>query len=236
MQQVAPRSRRGRRQRTANGSAAAAARAPGGGPGRSAALLGPHCRTESQGAAPGLPSSSGAVPGTCQSSMAGETCVGRTESLCFAPDADPALQGNRTSGDEATGTPRARSFPAPLRPLPLVLLWPHLWPVEVPGGRGSIRSCSCWPPPQPQQHQFRAAAATDRHHGSRQHRILNPLSEARDRTCNLSVPSRVGFRCALTGAPPWASFGSDLGSLLLSGRCYKHGEFSFFAGRFQTDV
>ena len=80
VQQVAPRSRRGRRQRTANGSAAAAARAPGGGPGRSAALLGPHCRTESQGAAPGLPSSSGAVPGTCQSSMAGETCVGHGRS------------------------------------------------------------------------------------------------------------------------------------------------------------
>ena len=29
------------------------------------------------------------------------------------------------------------------------------------------------------------------HHGSRQHRILNPLSEARDRTCVFMDPSRV---------------------------------------------
>ena len=39
----------------------------------------------------------------------------------------------------------------------------------------------------------------DLHHSSRQHRILNPLSEARDRTLNLTVPSRVRFRCATTG-------------------------------------
>ena len=31
----------------------------------------------------------------------------------------------------------------------------------------------------------------DLHHRSRQHGILNPLSEARDRTCNLMVTSRV---------------------------------------------
>ena len=31
----------------------------------------------------------------------------------------------------------------------------------------------------------------DLHHSSRQHRILDPLSEARDRTCNLMVPSRI---------------------------------------------
>ena len=29
------------------------------------------------------------------------------------------------------------------------------------------------------------------HHSSRQRQILNPLSEARDRTCNLMVPSRI---------------------------------------------
>ena len=29
------------------------------------------------------------------------------------------------------------------------------------------------------------------HHSSQQRRILNPLSEARDRTCNLMVPSRI---------------------------------------------
>ena len=39
----------------------------------------------------------------------------------------------------------------------------------------------------------------DAHHSSRQCWILNPLSETRDRTCNLMVPSRVHFRCATTG-------------------------------------
>ena len=34
------------------------------------------------------------------------------------------------------------------------------------------------------------------HHSSRQHRILNPLSEARDQTCNLTVPSRIHFCCS----------------------------------------
>ena len=31
----------------------------------------------------------------------------------------------------------------------------------------------------------------DLHHTSRQHRILNPLREARDRTHNFMVPSRI---------------------------------------------
>ena len=31
------------------------------------------------------------------------------------------------------------------------------------------------------------------HHSSQQGRILNPLSEARDQTCNLMVPSRIRF-------------------------------------------
>ena len=31
----------------------------------------------------------------------------------------------------------------------------------------------------------------DPHHCSQQHQILNPLSEARDQTCNLMVPSQV---------------------------------------------
>ena len=40
------------------------------------------------------------------------------------------------------------------------------------------------------------------HHSSRTHRILNPLSEARDRTHNLiMVPSQICFRWAMTGAP-----------------------------------
>ena len=38
----------------------------------------------------------------------------------------------------------------------------------------------------------------DLHHSSQQRRILNPLSEARDQTHNLMVPSRIHFRCAMT--------------------------------------
>ena len=39
----------------------------------------------------------------------------------------------------------------------------------------------------------------DLRHSSRQRQIPNPLSEARDRTRNLIVPSRICFRCATTG-------------------------------------
>ena len=38
-------------------------------------------------------------------------------------------------------------------------------------------------------------------HSSQQRRTLNPLSEARDQTCNFMVPSRICFRCATTGTP-----------------------------------
>ena len=41
----------------------------------------------------------------------------------------------------------------------------------------------------------------DLHHSSRQRRILNPLSEARDGTHNLMVPSQIRLRCATTGTP-----------------------------------
>ena len=57
------------------------------------------------------------------------------------------------------------------------------------------------------------------HYSSRQCQILNPLSEARDRTCNLMVPSRICFHCSTTGTPQgcilipssfrlWAKFSS----------------------------
>ena len=39
------------------------------------------------------------------------------------------------------------------------------------------------------------------HHSSWQRRILNPLSEARDRTCNLMVSSWVHVCCTTTGIP-----------------------------------
>ena len=39
------------------------------------------------------------------------------------------------------------------------------------------------------------------HHSSRQHRILDPLSKARDRTLNLMAPSQIRVHCATTGTP-----------------------------------
>ena len=41
----------------------------------------------------------------------------------------------------------------------------------------------------------------DLHHSSWQLPILNPLSEAWDRICNLMVPSQIRFHCATTGTP-----------------------------------
>ena len=43
--------------------------------------------------------------------------------------------------------------------------------------------------------------ACDLHHSSRQHRILIPLSGARDRAHNIMVPSGIRFHCAMTGTP-----------------------------------
>ena len=45
------------------------------------------------------------------------------------------------------------------------------------------------------------ATATGLYHSSCQRQILNPLSEARDRTHNPVVPSQIHFRCATTGTP-----------------------------------
>ena len=41
----------------------------------------------------------------------------------------------------------------------------------------------------------------DLHHSSWQHQILNPLREARDRSCNLMVPRRIHFCCATMETP-----------------------------------
>ena len=38
----------------------------------------------------------------------------------------------------------------------------------------------------------------DLHHSSQQCRILNPLSEARDQTHNLMIPSQIRFRCTIS--------------------------------------
>ena len=41
----------------------------------------------------------------------------------------------------------------------------------------------------------------DLHHSSQQCQIANSLGEARDRTCNLMVPSWICFCCAMMGTP-----------------------------------
>ena len=41
----------------------------------------------------------------------------------------------------------------------------------------------------------------DLHHSSQQCRILKPLSESRDWTCNLMLPSWIHFCCAAMGTP-----------------------------------
>ena len=44
------------------------------------------------------------------------------------------------------------------------------------------------------------------HHSSRQRRIRNPLSEARDQTRNLMDPSWIHFCCATMGTLPISEF------------------------------
>ena len=41
----------------------------------------------------------------------------------------------------------------------------------------------------------------DLHHSSSQRRIPNPLSKARDQTCNLMAPGQIHFHCATMGTP-----------------------------------
>ena len=48
--------------------------------------------------------------------------------------------------------------------------------------------------------------ACDPHRSSQQHRIPNPLSEARDRTHNLVSPGQIRFHCATTGTPKCSNF------------------------------
>ena len=55
--------------------------------------------------------------------------------------------------------------------------------------RGRIRATAAVLCPQPQQH-----------------RILNPLREARDLTCNLMIPSCIHFCCIMMGTPLFLFF------------------------------
>ena len=58
--------------------------------------------------------------------------------------------------------------------------------------RGCHGSCSCQPTPQLQQLRIQVESATYTT-GSQQPLILNPLSEARDRTCILMDVSQIRF-------------------------------------------
>ena len=81
--------------------------------------------------------------------------------------------------------------------------------------------------PTPQLLAYTTATATwdpgrvcDLYHSSRQRRILNPLSEARDQTIILMDTNQIRFCCATTGTP----CPSDLGRPLRA-------EFSLFLWR-----
>ena len=76
---------------------------------------------------------------------------------------------------------------------------PHPWHLKVP--RLGVQS-ELQPP------AYAIATATqdpscvcDLHRSSRQRRILNPLSEARDQTFILMVTSQIRFHCTTTGTP-----------------------------------
>ena len=68
-------------------------------------------------------------------------------------------------------------------------------------GSGSNQSCRCWPLPQPRNSGSKPHHVYDLNHSSQQFQILNPMSEARDGTRNLTVTSRICFRCATVGTP-----------------------------------
>ena len=84
-------------------------------------------------------------------------------------------------------------------PFSFVFLGPHQQHMKVPrlGGKSEL-----------QLPAYATATATwdlshvcDLHPSSRQCRILNPLIEARDRTCVLMDPSQIHFHCAMMGTP-----------------------------------
>ena len=82
----------------------------------------------------------------------------------------------------------------------LFFLGLHLWHVEVP--RLGVKSELQLPAYATATATWEPSRVCDLHHSSRQHWILNPLSEARDQIRNLMVPGQIRFRCATTGTPP----------------------------------
>ena len=86
----------------------------------------------------------------------------------------------------------------------LAFVGPHPRHMEVP--RLGVQS-------ELQMLNYTTATATpdpscvcDPHHSSGPHWVLNPLSEIRDQTRHLMVPSRIHFRCTTTGTPKCMKF------------------------------
>ena len=78
-------------------------------------------------------------------------------------------------------------------------LWLLLQHMEVPGlGVKSELNLPFYTTATAMQDPSRVC---DLYHSSWQCRILNPLNEARNQTCNVMVPSRICFRCTMMGTP-----------------------------------
>ena len=78
-----------------------------------------------------------------------------------------------------------------------LLLGPHLWHLEVP--RVGVTLELQLPPYATATAMQDLSHIYNPHHSSWQRQIFNPLSKARDRTCNLMVSSRICFYYATMG-------------------------------------
>ena len=97
-------------------------------------------------------------------------------------------------------TPQVTATPDPFSFSFFCFLGLHLWHMELP--RLGVKS-------ELQLPAYTTAIATpdlshvcDLYHSSRQHRILNPLSEVRDQTCILIDTGQVRYHWVTMGTPP----------------------------------
>ena len=76
------------------------------------------------------------------------------------------------------------------------------------------------------------------HHSSWQHQILNPLSKARDQTCNLMVPSGICFCCTTTGTPVFLSliYFTEHNALKVYPHGPADGKVSFFMAEYYSGI
>ena len=80
-------------------------------------------------------------------------------------------------------------------------LGPHSWHMEVPRQGVESELQLCWSTYTTATAMQDPRRMCDLHHRSWQHQILNLLSETRDRTHHLMVPSQIRFCCATMGTP-----------------------------------